>query len=187
MAQYLSLATNTAINSLQTRYSPGTMKNMDMKPWLDQHVVPLLKAPQEELPPLTVHSEIHSPPDDPDLIVVYLFAQKDTWPRHVKRLLLKEEFYWDFMREFQPAQINGESRVLFGGDGSPFLHDNGMVSARIFTRIEGAGVILEVACDHSSKLFAQDDVKTLYRLFEEEDKLNFHDVMVKFTPPFGGQ
>lgn len=155
-----------------------------MKEWLDKNIVPLLSAPG--LLPLQIHSEIHSPPEDFDLVVVYLFAEKGTWPAHVKRLLDQENIYWDFMREFQKAVVHGEAKMLFGGDGSPFLHDNGMVSCRLFTKIGDVGTIMEIGCDHKNKLLAQQDVKDLYKRFEDEG-VNFHDVMVNNTPPFGMQ
>lgn len=164
---------------------------MDMKVWLDKHVVPLLQDPggpkRKKTLPLSIHSEIHSPPEDFDLICVYLFAQKDCWPFHVRRLLKDHEFYWDYMRDLNKIVVGGETRVIFGGDGSPFLHDNGMVSCRLFKKIDTIGFVLEIGCDHASKLLAQADVKELYNRFKEEDQLDFHQAQIKFTPPFGEQ
>jgi len=158
-----------------------------VKQWLDEHIVPLLSAKGTKLKPLTVHSEIHSPPENFDLVCIYLMAEEGSWGNHVRRLLKENNFFWDFMRDLNKVVIAGESRIIFGGDGSPFLHDNGMVSCRLFKKINDAGVILEIGCPHTNKLHAQNDVKSLYKTFEDEDKMNFHDVAVKYTPPFGQQ
>ncbi|KKM01177.1 hypothetical protein LCGC14_1797060 [marine sediment metagenome] len=159
---------------------------MDMKLWLDGNVVPLI-ASEEKFPPLTIHSEIHSPPVDFDLICVYLHAEKGSWPHHVRRLLTEHSFHWDYMRDLNKIVVGNETRIIFGGDGSPFLHDNGMVSCRLFKKLESIGFILEVGCIHATTLLAQADVRALYDEFKEKDEMNLQDVAVKFKPPFGEQ
>ena len=158
---------------------------MSMKPWLDEYVVPLLAAPDTKLPPLSIHSEIHSPPKGFDLIVVYLLAQADSWPQHVRRLLKDHDFCWDFMRELNKAVVEGEARIIFGGDGSPFIGDNGMVSCRVFKKLGAVEFVLEVGCHKDNKLLAGEEVKKLYELFDELDSLNVYEVAVEYTPKFG--
>lgn len=158
---------------------------MSMKPWLDEHVVPLLAAPDMKLPPLSYHSELHSPPEGFDLIVVYLLAQADSWPQHVRRLLKDNDFCWDFMRELDKAVVGGETRIIFGGDGSPFIGDNGMVSCRLFKKFDGVEFVLEIGCETTNKLLAGEEVKKLYNLFDELDKMNVYEVAIEYTPKFG--
>jgi len=166
-----------------------------MKSWLDHNIVPLLRAP-DLIPPLSIHSEIHSSPpheggvvvpdDGLDMVCVYLLAPVGSWTSHVIRLL-KSEFYWDYMRDLTKVELGVESRIVFGGDGSPFIHDNNMVSCRLFQKPADIAIILEIGCTHSNKLAAQDDVKDLYAKFKDDDGLDFQQVQERYTPPFGGQ
>lgn len=163
---------------------------MSIKPWLDKHVVPLLRstlAPNSQATQLRIHSEIHSPPEQFDLICVYLLAEIGTWAHHVYRLLKENGFKWDYMRDLNKIEAGGETRIIFGGDGSFFIHDNGMISCRLFTKIDDIGLILEIGCQHGNPLLAKKDSTDLYNLFKEQDGLDWQEVMVQYAPPFGEQ
>ena len=161
------------------------------KSWLDQNVVPLLTPPlfepgdnEASIPQLTIHSEIHSPPERFDLICVWLTAPTH-WEKHVRRILKEHNFQWDYMRELQKVVVGGDERIVFGGDGMPFVGNNGMASARLFKKVGDVGLILEIGQKFDSALLAQTAIKSLFTDFQSLDGLDVQGAAKEYTPAFG--
>lgn len=133
------------------------MTAFDMKAWLDQHVVPLLEG-------LKIYHPFWNgvPPKE---VLVILLAQQD-WPQQVKRLL-DAGFRFDFLREQQLIAMEGGTFHAFGGDGAPLFNQDGTASVRLFKRVEGIGLILQVGCQYGRADRAAAATKEFYGLFEE--------------------
>lgn len=155
----------------------------DLKPWLDQHIVPLLPGP----PQLLFHSFLWQTHPDGKLkhMQVWLTAADgEAWAGGVARLLKRPDFYFDFLRDVQLAQLpDGEKRVLFGGDGTPYIGKDGMAACRLFHKFEdGVVATLEIGHRFGKAIDAAHAVKEFFKLF---DNANPIDVVRRFQPPFG--
>lgn len=160
------------------------MANFDKKEWLDKHVVPLLAGK----PPLFIYHPFWNgiPPKD---VLVILTANKpkrietdipheddgfdgSAWPHAVKRLIDENEFRFDYTREALAIQHEGSLFNMFGGDGAPLFNPAGLVSVRLFLKIEDIGLILQITCHYPSTTdipagnHASAAVKAFYALFD---------------------
>ena len=129
----------------------------DMKAWLDTHVVPLLQG-------LKIYHPFWNgiPPKE---VLVILLAQQD-WPAQVKRLL-DAGFRFDFLREQQVIALETGTFTAFGGDGAPLFNQEGTASVRLFKRVDGVGLILQVGCSYGKTDLAAAATKDFYALFDE--------------------
>ena len=159
----------------------------DQKPWLDAHVVPLCSAS----PKLLIHSAIHQEsasgeggaPRISEILVWLLAEDGDGWPLAVARLL-EGGFFFDYFREAALVPLTPERTVqIFGGDGAPFIHTNGMASVRLWKRIAEVNTVLEVGHVYPAATAAAAAVKRLYSHFEGISPM---DLLARYRPPFGG-
>lgn len=113
------------------------------KEWLDKNVVPLLKGTA-----LSIYSFLWngSPPSE---YLVWLNSPEKSplWGRDTKKLIVEDGFRFDYVREPQAVALDGGKITIFGGDGTPFIDEKGMVSVRLFKKMEdGKNLILQVSC-----------------------------------------
>jgi hypothetical protein len=156
----------------------------DLKAWLDQHVSPILGSERE----LELHSVIQNRPSQagrPSTVLAWLLVKTATeWAPALKRLLDRSGFYFDFVREAQLVQTPaGRPITIFGGDGMPFIGNNGMAMARLYHRAsDDIELILEIGHRFPSAKDAAAAVKSFFALF---DGVNPTDLLGKYSPPFG--
>ena len=146
------------------------MADFDMKNWLDQHVVPLLKETALEI----YHPFWNGIP--PKEVLVILLSQPDpasAWPTAVKKLL-DGGFRFDFLREQQAIAMESGLFKAFGGDGAPLFNAEGTASVRLFKKVGGeedsgrwVNLILQVGCKYPEGTDAALATKAFYALFEE--------------------
>jgi hypothetical protein len=170
------------------------MSSFDMKRWLDTNVVPLTqRSPQSR-----IYSFIWNG-NPPKEILVWLLAGDEpvddvpfnphAWPELVKRLIVEDDFRFDYLREQQMVQLENGLVPVFGGDGAPLISKEGMASARLFRKMDdGIALILQVGCQYppegemSAGQHASAAVKTFFGLFEDENPLT---VCSKYGALFG--
>jgi hypothetical protein len=165
-----------------------------MKKWLDTHVVPLT---QQE-PQSSIYSFIWNgtPPKE---ILVWLVVEHEptddkpfnpaAWPELVRRLVVDQDFKFDYLREQQMVQLENGLVPVFGGDGAPLFGKEGMASARLFRKQDdGISLILQVGCKFpplegmSAGQHASAAVKAFFSLFGDENPLT---VCSKYGAVFG--
>ena len=156
----------------------------DLKPWLDRHLVPLLGTE----PPLELHSILQDRPQSakqPTAILVWALSKSPSgWAPAVKRLLEQSGFYFDFVRAAQIVPLApGQTITLFGGDGMPFIGQNGMAMSRLYRRCDdGIDLIMEVGHRFSTAESAAAAVKAFFAQFDGTDPL---ELVARFRPAFG--
>lgn len=161
-----------------------------LKPWLDAHVIPLLKGP----PPVSFHSVLErqvvpEEGEEPDIlrriVLVWLLVTPAAWPAACQRLLEGEGFRFDFIRESEhgPSTPGQRPLLLFGGDGTPYANPEGMTMVRLWKRIDTVDLLLEVGAKHANGQQVADAFKAFFAQFQP---LTVAEVYAKFKPPFGG-
>jgi len=179
--------------------------SFDMKKWLDGNVVPLT---QRE-PKSKIYSFIWNG-NPPREILVWLLAGHPSagddsegtsaseeekpfnpldWPNLVKRLLVEDDFRFDYLREQQMVKIETGMIPVFGGDGAPLFGKDGMASSRLFKVMDdGIRLILQVGCKYPGESgmnpgqHASAAVKGFFGLFDDENPLT---VCQKYAAVFG--
>ena len=140
------------------------MTDFEMKPWLDENVVPFLAGP----PALRIYHPFWNGMPPADVLVVLMAGgeSKDNctrchqpkgqphkgadcgdgctygetefdptaWPAASKRLLADSGFRFDFTREQIAITHDGGIFNAFGGDGAPVFSPDGMASVRLFKK-----------------------------------------------------
>lgn len=159
----------------------------ELKPWLDQHVIPLLAGP----PPAIFHAELHqgASPGGPTAIMVFLrAAEPSEWPALAKRLL-ESGFAFDYLREHAVVRVGEQLATVFGGDGTPFFNKEGMAMVRLFKKVDDRVLLLDVGGKYENVNAAKDGVKAFFALFDQggaaAGAMNALEVCRKFRPAFG--
>lgn len=165
-----------------------------MKKWLDTNVVPLA----EKQPTSRIYSFIWNG-NPPKEILVWLVVEREptddkpfnpaAWPELVRRLIVDDDYRFDYLREQQMVQLEGGLVPVFGGDGAPLFGKEGMASARLFRKQDdGISLILQVGCQYPPSgsmpagQHASAAVKDFFSLFEGENPLT---VCSKYGAVFG--
>lgn len=194
------------------------MASFEMKEWLDQHVVPLKNksplsrihsfiwngSPPKEILVWLLCGDQHFVPTSracgkstelaeraikqPEQPEKPAFKPHD-WPDLLRRLLDKDEFRFDYLREQQMVAIGDGLVPVFGGDGAPLFSKDGMASARLFRKMEdGICLILQLGCKYPKTdeltpgMHASSAVKAFFKLFGDENPLT---VCSKYGAVFG--
>jgi hypothetical protein len=149
----------------------------EQKTWLDAQVLPVLGSDDK----LQIHSVLWNGSPPAEVLVFLLAPSSPTWGTHLKRLL-DDGWRFDFLREAQVIKADAGLIHVFGGDGAPLFGKNGMVSARLYKKLEdGIGLILQVGHQHESGVDAAQAVKTFFGQFDQ----NALQVCASFAAPFG--
>lgn len=107
-------------------------------------------------------------------------APSELWGAHVQRLLLSG-FRFDFLREQMFVKTDGGIVPIFGGDGAPIFGKNGMVSVRLWKKVDGIQLIVQVGAHVPNGLDAAAAVKAFFSRFEEDPM----KVCATYAAPFG--
>ena len=159
------------------------MADFDKKAWLDEHVLPILKAHAL----LLYHPFWLGLP--PKQVLAICIAQPDEdgslWSAPVKALL-DEGWRFDFLREQVGIVMDtGEMFKAFGGDGAPLFNEEGTASCRIFKKVgpddARVGLTLQIGCRYPTGIMAAAATRAFYAQFKESPL----DVCQKYGAVFG--
>ena len=136
-----------------------------IKKWLDTHIVPLITEK-----PLSIHSFLWRDADERDthkgrIVHVWLLADPEvpfSWGLQCSRLILEEGWCFDYLRDAELAQVNGQQVQMFGGNGAPMFGPSHMVSTRLFKELGGDHCILQVGLQLDKPERCADATKFFY-------------------------
>jgi len=155
----------------------------DLKSWLDENAIPRLQ------PELRLHSVARRGSTEGDvpvaILVTALSVNSSDWPTAVARLLKKDGFAFDYLREAQFVQgENGEAVTLFGCDGRPFISPSRMLSTRLYRRTsDGIELVLDVGYQSAYPDVGPTLIRRLFSLLGEQSPV---EAVWKFAAVFGG-
>lgn len=153
--------------------------SFDIKKCLDAHVVPLLKG----------QGKIVSFIWRADLVLVFLEVETERWAGFVKRLLEDQGFTFDYLRGPERAAVNGVALVLFGGDGAPFIREDGRVMCRLHRKLgldddnDERGLVLEIMTPAMNAISSARVVKGFFAQWEGEPG----SALLRHQPKLGGE
>lgn len=151
-------------------------RGVNMKAWLDKHVVPCLAG----TPEAKLHSFLHQGDPPSDVLVFVQAETPDLWPELVRRLL-EDGFVFDFTREATLVRVGAQVISIFGGDGTPFFNaETAMV--RLYRKVDDVNLMLEVGGRFAASGIASEQVKRFYGLFPDTDP---SALVAKYRPSFG--